>query len=389
MTKTRLRGYSIVLIVVLLSAVTGILVIQLTGGRNNLSSNGGSLAAFLSQPAEGEFANVSKEYTIELPADHGSHPEFRQEWWYFTGNLSTQAGREFGYQLTFFRFGYPPVDQVPVSRWYAENAWMAHFALTDIEAGRFIAAEDVTRGALDLAGAHPEPFSVWLNGWSVRSESQSCPYCLDATLRAHYQDTSITLRLKSDTPHVLHGEDGYSIKNRDGSVASYYYSLPVVNTAGAITVGGNTHDVSGVSWMDREWSSAMLAKGQSGWDWFALHLEDGSRLMLFQVRQSDGAHFRSGSLIRAGETIPLTAETLSMTVEDRWLSSETGSVYPVRWRVQSDQPDAEFNLQIIPKIENQELNLSFRYYEGAVSATGILNSAPIDGNGYMELTGYE
>ncbi len=351
-----------------------------------------SLSSFLSDIPSDYFAKAVKGKQISFPTDHGAHPDFRQEWWYYTGNLVSDSGDLFGYQLTIFRFALPPQNVSLDSKWQTSSTWMAHFAITDVTANQFYFTDDFSRGALGLAGTKTDPFSVWLNRWSVKELESTCSNCLAMQLKAGMGDIEIDLQLKSSSPPVLQGDNGFSKKNADGTVASYYYSYPSLGSSGTIRIGETVHSVTGSSWMDREWSSAVLAKGQSGWDWFALHLDAHTQLMLFQVRDSQNPAntYRTAHLIRNdGDNVIFESESISMTEIDWWKSPTTGSNYPVAWQFSSEKKDASFSITVRPQIQNQELDLAFRYYEGAVFVEGEVIDKEIKGKGYMELTGYE
>jgi predicted secreted hydrolase len=363
--------------------------------RERDSPDFGSLVDFLGSPADGRYARVVPGREFGFPADHGAHPDYRQEWWYFTGRLETPAGRVFGYQLTFFRFAGGP-DDPPDSIWAARQTWMAHLALTDVAGGRFLRQEDFARGVLGLADARGAPFSVWVNGWSVRADTDDpdCPDhqelrgCFSADLSADGDDFALSLRLHATRPPVLQGDGGYSVKTADGRAASYYYSMPGIATRGSVTLEGETFEVRGESWMDREWSSAVLTPGQGGWDWFSLNLDDGHRLVVFQVRENDSSAHRSAVLLDPEQRrLPLDPAAITLTPVAYWRSEETGSRYPVRWRLESGGDDG-WSLTLSPLVEAQEMALAFRYYEGLVSVSGTRAGQPVGGWGYMELTGY-
>jgi len=382
--NSRRAGWALAVILV------GALVYWLTVGFGQSRSAGRtdgpqSLAAFLSADADGEHRQVVEGTEIVFPDDHGAHPEFRQEWWYFTGNLRGPAGQRYGYQLTFFRFAGQPRAGLDPSGWNNGQTWMSHFAITDVDGARFEATDTFARGGLGLAGAEASPFSVWVNGWSARGEEPSCTTCFSVTLQARHEDMEIDLALSTATPPLLHGDNGFSAKNPDRSIASYYYSLPDLKTSGTVRVGDKSLKVSGVSWMDREWSSAILDKTQTGWDWFALHLDDGRKLMLFQVRAQSGDSYRYGVLYDPDQPASrrlLTA--INLEPEKSWVSSESGGRYPIAWELRADGVD----MRVESMLRDQELALLFVYYEGAVTVQGSIDGKPAGGVGYMELTGY-
>lgn len=321
---------------------------------------------------------------FSFPADHGSHPGFRNEWWYFTGNLATSDGRKFGYQLTFFRAALTPEPVPRSSKWGTNEIFMAHFALTDVEGKRFRSAERFSRAALGLAGAGGKPLEVRLEDWSA-VETAARPWSV--RLSAAEGEMAIELDLKSLKPEVLNGEEGLSRKSGTVGNASYYYSIPRMQTTGTIRSGDKSFTVTGLSWLDREWSTSALEKNQVGWDWFALHLDDGRDIMFYQLRRRDGSAdpFSSGTLVAEdGSYRHLTREEVKLEPQGWWTSPETSSRYPAGWRLAI--PAHSIDLGIIPRLPDQELRTGFRYWEGAVEVRGQAGSP--SGSGYLEMTGY-
>lgn len=336
-----------------------------------------SVGALLSGLADPRFEQASEQRELAFPADHGPRPEFQSEWWYFTGNVQAEE-RELAYQLTFFRraldFDAPRLD----SDWAARDAYMAHFALTDVRTGRFHAFERFERAALGLAGARAAPWSVWLRDWRASGD-------LDAgsvRLEARADGCAIDLELTADSALVLHGDRGFSRKGPAGAGASHYYSIPRWTTRGTLELDGLRHDVRGASWFDREFFTAALAPAQVGWDWFALRFDDGSALMLFHVRTAGASSGRGGTWIAAsGAARALRPEEFELEPLTTWQSPSSAAAYPVRWRVRLAEPALE--LLVEARTQNCELALGVRYWEGPVRASGTLPGA-----GFMELTGY-
>jgi predicted secreted hydrolase len=321
-----------------------------------------------------------------FPADHGPHPEFRTEWWYYTGNLHAAGGRHFGFQLTFFRIGVAPSMVARASAWASREAYMAHLAVTDTAGRRFSAASRLSRAALGLAGAHAQPFRVWVEDWSAEGVAGEA---VPVRLRAAEGDLAVDLTLSSAKPVVLQGERGFDRKGAEPGNASYYYSLTRMPASGRVTIRGAAIDVTGLAWMDREWSTSSLGPGLVGWDWFALQLDDGRELMLYQLRRADGSadRFSSGSLVDAGGTARhLGADDFRIEVLDSWSSPRGDARYPARWRV--TVPSESLELEVVPRLADQELALAVRYWEGAVTVVGAARGRPIGGVGYVELVGY-
>lgn len=337
------------------------------------------------QNAEG-FERAYQPIPLEFPADHGSHPGYLTEWWYYTGNLDTVSGQHFGYQLTFFRRALiPPTERTNrSSAWATDQIYLAHFALTDVSANKFHAYERFARGAAGLAGATSPPFKVWLHDWKVEQISEN-----EYQLHASEESLTLDLYLRDIKGPILNGNAGYSQKGNQPGNASIYISQTRLETNGTIQINQAKYDVTGLSWMDHEFSTSALSEDQVGWDWFSFQLDNGSEIMLFYLRKQDGSidPFSSGTYIGPdGIPLHLTLNDFSIEVLDTWRSPHSKAEYPSRWRVQV--PSMNIDLEVNPYIPDQELNLTFTYWEGAVNFQGVQNGETILGNGYVELTGY-
>ena len=253
--------------------------------------NSASVSDTLSSKADERFARALEPMTFQFPRDHGAHPEYQIEWWYYTGNLHTDDGNAFGYQLTFFRFALTPQMPERTSHFATNQVYMAHFAVTDAANNEYFCFERRSRGAGGLAGATGDPtYKVWLEDWSAAETEPG-------VMRLHVPSASdsieiepqigLSLNLRQTRPPILQGDRGLSQKGPESGNATYYYSLVGLETTGEITVNGETVTVSGISWMDHEFGTSFLGEGFVGWDWFSLQLENGTTLMLYCLRRPD------------------------------------------------------------------------------------------------------
>ena len=331
--------------------------------------------------ADGDTAGYARAYAprpFRFPDDDGPHPDFRTEWWYWTGNLEAKDGRRFGYQLTFFRQSLAP--GLPDSGWRSAQLYFAHFALTDVDGRRFHAFERFSRGAAGLAGARAAPFAVWIDDWSVRGGEITGP----VELRASDGGVALALTLRAGKARVPQGDGGLSRKSAAPGNASYYYSLTRLATEGSVTIEGEGFAVRGASWLDREWSTSVLDAGQRGWDWFSLQFDDGMELMLYQLRLDNGGidPFSSGSYVDAqGRRTPLRRDDFEIRPTGRWTSPASGITWPSGWELRV--PTLGLRLEVEPLLAEQQLPLAVTYWEGAVRIRGTRS-----GHGYVELTGY-
>lgn len=337
--------------------------------------------------ASQEFQPALPGWNFLFPRDHASHPKFKTEWWYYTGHLTSDQGRPFSYQLTFFRVGVRQPDLRSQSAWAFNTLYFAHFALTDIQGRKFIFDEKIGRGALGMSGAATDRYKVWIDDWQAELEGDM------HHLQAVAAEMAVDFRLTSEKPPVIHGENGVSQKATGLGNASHYYSLTRLATAGKLIYQGQTFSVQGMSWMDHEFSSSQLANYQSGWDWFSLQLEDGKELMLYVLRHRDGSPdpFSSGTLVNPqGKGQHLKFADFTIQPLQTWTSPRSGAVYPAGWKL--TLPQQGYELELYPTIPDQELVTSqstqVTYWEGSVLASGTHNGQPVKGQGYVELTGY-
>ena len=333
------------------------------------------------------YARALEPRAFTFPEDHLSHPDFRTEWWYFTGNVEAEDGRPFAYHLTIFRNAAAPRTPRRESDWTTRQIWFAHMGVTDVEAERHHAFERFSREALGLAGSEAEPVRVWLEDWEVRGTGDEL---FPARLQAAEDSVALDLELAPGKGPIPQGEEGLSRKGPDPGNASYYLSWTRLPVQGTIATPEGRFQVQGEGWVDREWSTSALDEAHEGWDWFSLQLDSGRELMFYELRRRDGGAdtLSKGALVEAdGSHRVLSLEEVELEVMDTWSSPLDGARYPSGWRLRI--PGEDLDLQVEPRLRNQEMNLSVRYWEGAVEVQGEDRGEPVEGRGFVELTGYE
>ncbi len=364
----------------------GLLALLLAlAGCTEPAAEGGRLRTVLGGEDSDGFRRATSPASIEFPRDHGAHPDFRSEWWYLTAALRDDRGRDFGVQFTLFRQGLlPHSGRGP---WRTAQVFLGHLAVSDVAAGIHHQAERLVRGHPRLAGvshvpnvpAAPAPpstasFAAWIEGWRLASVSQAF---LPMTLQAEDVEIGLNLHLEQTKPIVLQGDAGFSAKGPEN--ASYYYSVPRLAVSGTVRVAGESHEVTGRGWLDREWSTSVLAREYVGWDWFALQLDDGRDFMLYQLRRRDGAQdaYNAATAIDTGGN----ATRLDPT-EVRLTSTQEWRGWPVRWELTI----GDERLFIAAAFNDQVMETFVRYWEGLIWV--VDENGQRLGSGYMELTGY-
>jgi predicted secreted hydrolase len=375
----------------------------------------------LQADSTGGFARAFRSRAFQFPEDHLAHPDFKHEWWYFTGNLSTATGDRIGYQLTLFRIGLKPDEKIiktldyvsgapeqnaeHESNWRTNHIYMGHLTLTDITNQRFYHYEKFSRSVMGLSGSEliktgikqqqngeeASAIRIWLEDWQIISHGEST---FPLSVKAQKGEVAVELTLDPTKPVVYHGFDGLSQKGRKQGNASYYYSMTRLDTKGKISIKDQTFNVTGTSWFDREWSTSTLEKQQVGWDWFALQLEDGRDIMFYKMRRDDNSmdRYSNGTIVyKNGETKSLNFQEVDLDETEYWQSPHSGVKYPSAWKIRI--PKENLELTVEPFMADQENNLTVRYWEGAVKVQGIQHNdhdkEQVSGYGYVELAGYK
>jgi predicted secreted hydrolase len=340
------------------------------------------------------FAQADAPRQFVFPRDHGPHPQFRQEWWYVTGNLDDASGERFGFELTFFRLALRP-PAVPTaaasaasqaSAWRTSQIYLAHFAVTDVARRKFQVAQKLSRDALGLAGAQASPLRVWIDDWALADPGSASG---SWTLHAVQPGYELGLTLAPLTAAVLNGAAGLSRKSDEPGSASYYYSMPRLAVRGQLRRDGEPLAVSGLAWFDREWGSGGLGARETGWDWFALQMNDGTALMFYALRNCDGARdaHSAGTWIEpSGVAHALRDQDVAIDVIGHWINAG-GVRYPSAWRIRV--PSLALVASVHPVLADQELKVKPQYWEGAVDVSGMRSGARLAGRGYVELVGYD
>lgn len=338
-------------------------------------------AVAVAAPAATPYPVVRPGNVLRFPADHGAHPAFRTEWWYFTGWLRTDAGEDLGFQVTFFRTR-PPVNEANPSRFAARQVLFAHAALSDPATGRLLHGERAARQGFGLAAARTGDADVAIRDWRLRRAADG-----RWATRVEAKDFALALDFRPTQPPLPQGLGGYSRKGPRPEQASYYYSVPHLRVSGRVRRGDRIVAVTGEAWLDREWSSDYLAPEAQGWDWTGLNFDDGSALMAFRIRRKGGGTLWAGGALRRpnGTTTPLGPRDVTFRPLATWRSSATGAVYPVSQEVSLRLNGRIARFRLSPMFAAQELDARRGglpvYWEGAVRTRG--------GRGYLELTGYD
>jgi len=352
-------------------------------------------------------------YHYEFPRDNFDHPDYKTEWWYYTGNLKSTSGRRFGFELTFFRQGVTRTQYLPSdisgsdpgtaalartvnsegSRttafvWPVRDIYLAHLALSDIDGRHYFHAERLNRAGPGLAGADLQQSRIWNGNWQVVWQGNV------QQLQAIAGQFALHVSLRSLKPAVINGQNGISQKASGHGKASYYISLTRIEVSGSLRLNGQSYPVTGTAWMDHEFFTAQLDPAQTGWDWLGLQLDDGSELLLYRLRRRDGSvdPYSAGTYVDSeARSHHLTAAEFSLDPgQPTWTSPASRATYPVRWQVRV--PSLGVNLEISTPLEQQEFtsrsSFAPSYWEGAIRAEGTKASRKASGLGYLEMTGY-
>jgi predicted secreted hydrolase len=320
---------------------------------------------------------------LTFPRDRGSHPDFRTEWWYITGQAASvgSGGRTFGFQLTFFRSRVEGT-QAMTSKFAAKQLLFAHAAITDVQGKKLWHDQRIARDGFGVASASEQDMAIKLRDWSLQAEGGKYTAELPAS------DFALKLQFEETQAVLLQGQQGLSRKGPEEAQASYYYSQPQLASRGSLQVKGQTFEVTGKAWLDHEWSQELLHPSAVGWDWIGMNLIDGSALTAFRLRDKDGNTVWDGGSFRSpqSELRNFNYGEVSFKPVRSWESPLTQTRYPVEWKVRT--PTGSYTVKAM--IDNQELDS--RASTGAIYWEGLSelidsNGKPV-GSGYLEMTGY-
>jgi len=352
-----------------------------------------SLAAAQQELTDDGFRVPVPNAPLEFPRDHGSHPDYKIEWWYLTGQVAADDGRAFGYQATFFRRAAPPgaadAAAPPNKEFGSDQFFLAHAALTDAGSKQFHHQQRLNRGGWD-AHAATEGLDVRNGNWSLRMTD---PATQTMELRISIGgDISLAVTLVPNKPLVRFGQDGVSRKGAHPQATSYYLTFTRLATRGTLRTASGSASVTGTSWMDHEIASRQLSGDLAGWDWTAIHLDDGREIKAYILRRPDGSADPFSRLIWIDRDATLTSHSAEEFKWERvrwWQSPTTRTRYPVEVVIQTTDPQskAPLRLRLRPLLDNQELTGSLSYWEGACEVIDEATSQPV-GRAYLELAGY-
>lgn len=321
------------------------------------------------------------ERTLAFPRDFGSHPELHTEWWYITGHARTPAGREFGFQVTFFRSRVDAAQDLR-SAFAARQLVFAHAAVTDLQGRVLLHDQRIARAGFGVAQAATADTDVRIRDWSLVRENGVY------VARIPAGEFTLDLRFTPTQPVLLQGQAGLSRKGPDPSQASYYYSEPQLQARGRLALKGQAFEVGGTAWLDHEWSEALMHPEAVGWDWIGMNLDDGGALTAFHLRRRDGSALWSGGSFRARDGVARIFGHDEVRFESlgSWDSPRTQARYPTQWRVRT--PAGDFEVRAL--LDDQELDS--RGSTGGVYWEGVSDLLDTQGRrvgrGYLEMTGY-
>ena len=340
------------------------------------------------QPIAAQYRDAMPGYRFEFPRDFFEHPDFQTEWWYYTGNLRAQDGHRFGFELTFFRRAVD-LKRTQTDPWDVRDLYLAHFAVSDLDARRYFHSERLNRAGPGIAGASASSSRIWTGNWQVRWNGS------DQELQGIDSHVQLRLQLHAEKLPVVHGENGVSQKAAGAGHASYYVSLTRLGAKGNLDIDGAKYEVSGLAWMDHEFFTHQLEPDQAGWDWICLQLDDFTEIVLFRIRRKDGTldPYSAGTFIDArGKATHLRSNDFAMQpLADTWISPATHATYPIAWKI--NVPSLGIELRTQTKLADQEVAASGgfipSYWEGAISVEGKRGPSELKGAGYLEMTGYD
>jgi predicted secreted hydrolase len=320
------------------------------------------------------------------PDDHrflAAQEENESEWWYYHGHLAA-AERRFAFHLAFFRFRIGDIrlaGLVPL-KLAAEHFRVAHFAVTELDAGKF--HYGFKRSLLGDSGASLSEFRTWLDDWSAEQSNTG------HRLRAAIEPAALDLTVAPLKPAIFRAADGLENIRPGGTEISFTR----MNAAGSLTIGGTSLPVRGTAWMDREFGDFPLKHDVRGWDWLAIQLNNGTELRVYHRRRGGTGISPPSSLAfvdEAGQATWLGESEFTLREEARWTSPRTGISYPTTWSLIAAPLGAVLRIESLLRCNELDTRGSSNiiYWEGPAAVSGTLRGAEATGRAFIELVGYE
>ena len=346
------------------------------------------LAAMLVAIPSPRLQAQSSPYTFQFPRDLYDHPSYQTEWWYFTGNLDAKRGKQYGFELTFFHSYEESGGQIiPII--------FADLAVSDLDGHQFFFQKAVAPETAPLASITEKPWTIQLGPWTLTEPDSVSGKFL---LQAQQDDFGVDLTLVPEGPPVLNGKKGlFELAGSDGQGPEYYeyYSIPRLKAEGQITVNGEAIPVQGLAWNDHEFFNLGAGQKFPSWDWFSIQLADGSSMMLYGLRLTNGQYDPAsrGTFIDAdGKVTHLRPGDFTLTPgAETWYSAASNAEYPITWKICI--PSLSIDLDMSTPLADQEMAMvpqgaSPAYWEGASRFRGTRRGRFVEGKGYLEMLGY-
>ena len=275
------------------------------------------------------------------------------EWWYVSGYLPETRQ---SFHWAQFKVNYQGVPYT-----------VAHVAVTDLNTGKVSFLEQTST---DAAFSFP-PLKVRQGDWTFVQAGQgnTAPFTLNAG--------PLQLTLTPQKGPVVH-PPGYSGTPETGQL--YYQSVTRLALTGTIA----DQPARGTAWLDHQWGDQMPGRSAL-WDWFGVHLSDGSDLMLYRVKTPDGRAVQLAGSEVGADGMARAVGNVTMTPLRRW-TSPSGRTYTLDWTVTTDRG----NLTLKAVHDDQELlakSTFVAYWEGPVAGEGQWGGAAVTVQGMGEFVG--
>jgi predicted secreted hydrolase len=330
------------------------------------------------------FAAAPSSWDFQFPADHGSHDEYRSEWWYLSGTLQDESHNYFGVQFVLMRIGLTAVSQARRSRWATPGIYAGLFSITDPAGDRLRADRRVSRAALGLAGTAIDPAQLWIENWRLEQIGIN-GRALDLGMHIATDDLTLDLELHNTQPLI----DANDLRGQrvEESTPFRFYLQPRLRAKGTLRVGDQRTAVNGTLTMEHAWGELPLPGSPVARDRFVLYLGGERVLICVRTHRVDGSGTPTTTGLLIGHNkrpIVVSSSEMALDPVEHWTSVSSGRRYPVRWALQI--PGQGIKLELIPYWNNQEETIWAPFWAGPVRLRGPV--AMTVGNGFMQLNGY-
>jgi predicted secreted hydrolase len=345
-----------------------------------------SIVEALSATAGERFSRIPATPEFQFPRDHGSHGEYRTEWWLVTAMVTDEQARSLGLHLAFFRIGLVAETGKHASRWGATELYAATFSISHPVSGKLMERGRLSRAPLGPAGASAAPMEVWVENWQMEQIGGSTQGP-DLRVKLDADDVGIHIILENLKPLTTSNE--FQTQGVRGAAPFQFYMQPRLKVTGTYSFDDRGSTLSGTGTLEHAWGELPLPGGAVARDRFTVHFDDSRELFCVRLRRVDEQDAASSNCVLFAPEVPprtVSSRDISLQPDAYWRSERTGKRYPTHWTLEI--PSEGIHLKLLPHWDDQEGSAWLPFWSGPMRVRDVSGQSRSQGNAFIQLMGY-